>query len=179
MNLEELLAMLELDTPDDFEYFENFADVVESEEEIPEETLYELFSQVEPDTTVELVENYFEELLDAMPDDYADIFVLLENIKRVLMGLAQSEEESGKVYFSEELARFIKWYGTESEVSCIGQESREEKVLPLKEALVISRLEKLDGEEYGYDFSSCMDYEIDEFIMNFAVDEVETEEDED
>lgn len=170
MELDELMAMIDIDDPSGFEYFENFAEIAEADAEIPEETLYQLFSQVDPGTVSELIENYFEEILRAMPDDGTDAYILLDNISRSLAGLLQSDEERAKVYFSEELARFHRWYTRDSEVSCVSQETGHEKVMPLRDALTLARLERLDGEPHGYDFTGCLDYEIDEFIMHFAVD---------
>lgn len=169
MELDELMALLELDDPSEFEYFENFAEIAETDEEIPEETLFQLFSQVDPQTVSELITNYFEEILRAMPDDGTDAYLLLDNISRSLSGLLVSEEERAKVYFSEELARFHRWYTKDSEVSCTSQETGHEKLLPLRDALTLARLEKLDGEPHSYDFTACLDYEIDEFILNFAL----------
>lgn len=173
MELDELMALLELDDPSEFEYFENFAEIAETDEELPEETLYALFSQTDPHTVSELIGNYFDEVQRAMPDDGTDAYILLDNISRSLAGLIVSEEERAKVYFSEELARFHRWYTRDSEVSCTSQETGHEKILPLRDALTLARLEKLDGEPHGYDFTGCLDYEIDEFIMHFAVDREE------
>jgi len=173
MELDELMALLELDDPSEFEYFENFAEIAETDEELPEETLYALFTQTDPHTVSELIGNYFDEVQRAMPDDGTDAYILLDNISRSLAGLIVSEEERAKVYFSEELARFHRWYTRDSEVSCISQETGHEKILPLRDALTLARLEKLDGEPHGYDFTGCLDYEIDEFIMHFAVDREE------
>lgn len=170
MDLDELMTLLELDDPSEFEYFENFAEIAESDAEIPEETLYELFSQVDAHAVSELIGNYFEEILRAMPDDGTDAYLLLDNIGRSLAGLLVSDEERAKVYFAEQLAQFHRWYTRDSEVSCISQESGHEQILPLRDALTLARLEKLDGEPFGYDFTGCLDYDIDEFIMNFAID---------
>ncbi|MBQ3965124.1 MAG: hypothetical protein II682_06750, partial [Firmicutes bacterium] len=173
MELDELMALIDIDEPAGFEYFENFAEIAEADLEIPEETLYALFSQTDPGTVSDLIGNYFEEILRAMPDDGTDAYILLDNIGRSLSGLMLSDEERAKVYFSEELARFHRWYTKESEVSCTSQETGHEQILPLRDALTLARLERLDGEPHGYDFTGCLDYEIDEFIMNFAIDREE------
>ena len=34
--------------------------------------------------------------------------------------------------------------------------------------MVLSRLEKLNGEKFYYDLSSCKEYEIDDYMMSFA-----------
>jgi len=179
MDLNELMEMLEIDEPSEFEYFENLADLIESDETIPEETLFQLFSQTDPKVVADLIHNYFEDMLEAMPESSTEMFTLLENIKRSLIGLLQtSDDESLMLHFVEELFRFKTWFCYESEVTCKSLSDGEEKVLPLRDALVLSRLEKMEEDEYQYDFEECLKYEIDEYIMSFADLAVE-EDDED
>lgn len=179
MDLNELMEMLEIDEPSEFEYFENLADLIECDETIPEETLFQLFSQTDPKTVADLIHNYFEDMLEAMPESSTDMITLLENIKRSLIGLLQtSDEESLLRHFVEELFRFKTWFCFESEVGCKSLSDGEEKVLSLRDALVLSRLEKMEEDEYQYDFEDCLKYEIDEYIMSFADLAIEEEEDE-
>lgn len=153
---------------------------MESDESIPEETLFQLFSQTDPKVVAELIHNYFDDILEAMPESSTEMFTLLENIKRSLIGLLQtSDDESLMLHFVEELYRFKTWYCAESEVTCKSLSDGEEKVLPLRDALVLSRLEKMEEDEYQYDFEECLKYEIDEYIMSFAdlaVEEVDEDE---
>ncbi|MEA4922643.1 MAG: hypothetical protein VB031_04660 [Eubacteriaceae bacterium] len=169
MELQELLEMLELDEPEEFEYFENFADLIECDEDIPEETLYLLFSQTEPETIADIINSYFDELQEAVPDEGVDIYTLLESIKMALIGLMRSgDEDNAMVHFAEELAKFKNWYSFESAVTCRNLSTDEEKVLSLRDALTLARLEKMNDEEYSYDFTDCLDYELEDYIMGFA-----------
>jgi hypothetical protein len=178
MDLNELMEMLEIDEPGEFEYFENLADLLESDETIPEETLFQLFSQTDSKTVADLIHTYFDDMLEAMPESSTEMFTLLENIKRSLIGLLQtSEEESLLRHFVEELFRFKTWFCFESEVGCKSLSGGEEKMLPLRDALILSRLEKMEEDEYQYDFENCLKYEIDEYIMSFADLAIEEEED--
>jgi len=169
MDLNELLEYLEIDEPCEFEYFENLADLIEADEAIPEETMFQLFSETDPKIVSELINSYFDDMLEAMPDSSTEMYALIENIKRSLVGLLHStEEESLLRHFVEELCRFKVWYTFESEVICTSLTDASEKVLSLRDALILSRLEKLEEEEYQYDFEECLKYEIDEYIMSFA-----------
>ena len=180
MDLNELMEMLEIDEPSEFEYFENLADLIESDETIPEETLYQLFSQTDFKTVADLIRNYFDDMLEAMPESSSDMITLLENIKRSLIGLLQtSDDESLLRHFVEELFRFKTWYCVESEVGCKSLSSGEEKILSLRDALVLSRLEKMEEDEYQYDFEECLKYELDEYVMSFADLAIDDEDDED
>lgn len=177
MDLNELMEMLEIDEPSEFEYFENIADLLESDDAIPEETLFQLFSQTDSKTVADLIHNYFDDMLEAMPESSTEMFMLLENIKRSLIGLLQtSEEESLLRHFVDELFRFKTWFCFESEVGCKSLTGGDEKMLPLRDALILSRLEKMEEDEYQYDFENCLKYEIDEYIMSFADLAIEEEE---
>ena len=59
MNREQLYEYLDIDTPADFEYFENMADLVEAEAEIPSEAVFPLFEGADKTVLEELFTNYF------------------------------------------------------------------------------------------------------------------------
>jgi len=73
MNLEELLDLLEIDTPEDFGYFEHFATLIECDEEIPYEVIFKVLSEVDSETLVDIVDNYFEDILQGMPADRLEL----------------------------------------------------------------------------------------------------------
>lgn len=169
MDLQKLLELLELDEPQEFEYFENFADLVENDDEVPADVLCELFSQVEPEAVSEIIGNYFDDALEALPDSATDVYVLMDSIKKALMGLIRAADDDDSVqYFCDELHKFKQWFSFESEVTCTDRESGKEKTLPVRDALTLSRLEKLGHESYDYDFSECLDYELDEYAVDFS-----------
>ena len=95
MNLNELLEMLELGEPAEFEYFENFADIVESDEDIEEDALVELFSETDRDAVADIIGNYFDELLTILDGQYTDIGNLLTVIRDVLTVLICDESDEG------------------------------------------------------------------------------------
>ncbi|HUM56139.1 MAG TPA: hypothetical protein PLC13_03185 [Bacillota bacterium] len=169
MDLQDLLSFLEIDASIEFEYFENFADLVECEETIPESTLFSLFSETDKKIVGEIIVNYFDDMLDALPDDANDIYTLLEKIKLSMAGFIKaSDDEDNLARFSEQLAGFKTWYCFESAVGCKDPATGEEKLLTLRDALTLARLEKLEGEEYIYDFSECMNYEVDDYMVNIS-----------
>lgn len=172
MDKESLYQMLDIEEPGDFQYFENFADLIECGEDISYDDLYALIKEVDKENLSRLIHDYFEELSDFVPSDAAELFILLDKIKLSLMGMAKNseeeEEENVLTSLAEELNRFRLWYSAGSSAVCtvIGKEKEEEYTL--RDALAVSRLEKLDGDKYSYDFSQCLDYPIDEYIMSFG-----------
>jgi len=172
MNYKELLEYLDLDTPLDFQYFENLADIIECEDEIEDEALEKLFAGVDSEILAEVLENYFTELTDKVPQKSVDIYTLIENIGRALKGLAKSLDDdiegANVSLFAEELSRFRKWYMFDTEVTCRNIKTGNEEIVPVAEAISLYRLESLDGDEYDYDFESALEYELEEFVMSFA-----------
>ena len=169
MNFEELLEYLDLEDGSDFEYFEAMADLIESEEYIDQEAVYSLFQQADKTMIGELLNDYFEDVLDGLPDDSGEIFSLLHQIKMSLTGMAAgvNDDEDDLRRFVDEFCRFRNWYSHESEVRLV-PESGEPLYHTVRDAITASRVEKLGGEKYRYDFENALDYQLDSYIMPFS-----------
>ena len=169
MEKEKLYEFLDIESPVDFEYFENIAALLECDEDISYDDMFELISQVDTETLIMLIDNYFEEISDYIPGESAEFYTLMEQIRLSLTGLARSsDEENVMANLVEEIDRFRRWYSSESKVICTPIGSVYEEEQTLRDALYMSRLEKIDGDRYSYDFSQCIDYPLDEYIMSFA-----------
>lgn len=169
MDKEKLYELLDIDTPADFQYFENLAAMLECDEDIEENVLFQLIKEVDKRVLSELIYNYFEEMTDFLPGDAAEAYGTLERVKFALMGLSGNcEEEDILVHLVDELERFRRWYSEESKVYCTSIASGEETVHPVRDAVVLARSESLTGEKYEYDYSECMDYPLEEYIMSMG-----------
>lgn len=177
MNLKELLEVLDIESPEEFLYFENLADLMEYDGAVEPEPVYALLSGMDRKVLPELLDNYFEELLESVPAHAIDLYTLLNTIKLALSGLSLSaDEEHERVLLADELCRFRDWYAFDSASKCRSVDSARDMVLPVKEALVLHRMEKLNEGEYIFDFDECMDYPLKDYMMSFA-EIVGTEED--
>jgi hypothetical protein len=167
MDYEELLKFLEIDSPQDFVYFEQFAELVESNEEISADAISRLIEEVDQDAIAELSEAYFDELMKNIPDDSVDVYSLIMTIGQALTGLAQTVElDENRQIYSDELFKFRNWYLFDSEVSCTPIGGKDDRItVPLFEAISIYRAEHLTGEEYSYDFTDALNYDIDEYVV--------------
>lgn len=187
MDYDELLEYLGIEDPSEFEYFENFADLVEGHETILVGALYQLLKGISEEVMPEVIEGYFNEALEACPDTEIEIYTLLELIKRTLIGLSQNcEDDKDLGFLADEILRFKEWFTNDSIVFVKDKKTKEVNQVTVMEALVISRLEKIEETEYDYDFSQGIDYSIDENIMTYTLDDgdedegyLETEEDDD
>ena len=171
MDRDELFELLDIDSGADFQYFENFADLVECVEDIESDVIYDMLEDVDLKTFAEICESFFYETLESVPGDQIDLYNLIENIKRALIGLAEAargEEDNALLQLSDELNRFRIWYSVEKFAECKDLSNNKVSYLAIRDALVNARLEKLGTEEYAYAFSEGLDYELEEFIMTYA-----------
>lgn len=169
MNYEELLEYLDLEDAMQFEYFEAMADLIESEEYIEQEALFQLFEGADNTMITELLEDYFEDILEGLPDASSEMYSLLHQIKVMLIGLsANTEEDSDLRLFTDEFHRFRNWYTHESEVELIPEDGGRPIYHSVRDAITAARLEKLGGEKYRYDFENALVYELDSYSMSFA-----------
>lgn len=171
MDLNELFEIVDIESAEDFKYFDNFAALMESDDYIPVEVMYELFAEVDTDVLSELTDNYFEDIMEGVPEEEAELFTLLDNIKRVLKGYAENtDDERSIVLFTDEVSRFRNWYNFDTDVECQSRKDGSTRTVPVREALVLYRIEKLRADEYMYDFSECLDYPLDEYVVSFTSD---------
>lgn len=174
MDLKELLEYLDIDSPEDLEYFENMADLMESDDEIPVETLKELFSDADMEQVSAIITEYFDDVLEHLSDKESEVWSLLNTVRLSLAGMAKNiDDDDEMLSFAEEFERVHQWYSLDSVVKCAkikegGLEGGEIIEMPLRDALATYRMEKLGEEEYEYDFEECLDFEMDEHTMTFA-----------
>lgn len=174
MDLEELFDLLEVEGIDDFSYFEHFSSLIECDEEIPFDLFFKVLAGLDTDTLVELTDNYLEDVLSGVPDDQIDFYTLLSTVRQALLGLARASlSREDRRSYAEELFRFRNWYIFDSVVLSRRHSDNKKLQISISEALTLSRLEKLNEEQYTFDFSEAMDYDIDEYsiLMDSAIDE--------
>ena len=179
MDFYELLEYLELEEAAEFEYFEAMADLIESEEYIEQEAMYQLFDGADNTMIEELLQDYFEDVMDGLPDNSGEIFSLMHQIKISLIGMiSNAEDDSDMRRFTDEFYRFQTWFSHESEVELQPEDGCALIYSNVRDAITTSRLEKLGGDKYRYDFENALDYQLDSYTVSFS-DLMEAENDND
>ncbi len=179
MTRDELYRVLDIDTTEDFQYFENMAELMEHENEIGNDLIYGLLQDLSMETFLELMEHYFEDIQGWVPEGETDFYMMMENIRRSLSGMTRSilksmgngdiqEVDDTMVKLADEICRFREWYSLEKNVECTHDDTGDIRVLPVRDALTLNREEKLGGESWRFDFSQAMEYELEDYIMSFA-----------
>lgn len=171
MNFNELLEYLDLEDAGQFEYFESMADLLESEDYIEQEAMYQLFDGADKTMIAELLSDYFEDILEGLPENSGEIFSLLHQIKLSLIGMVsgiEEDEDDALRRFTDQFYRFKNWYSHESEVILVPEDGGQPLYHSVRDAITASRLEKLGGEKYDYNFENALDYELDSYTMSFS-----------
>lgn len=171
MDKDKLYELLDIESGEDFQYFENLANLVESEEDIDDELVYLLLSEVDLGIFSELVESYFYDISETIPDKDVEFYTLLETIKRNLSGMAQAatedEEENVLRKLAEEVNRFRSWYSVENNVA-VTDSNGDTVFKPVRDALIDARMERIGGGRKAYDFTEALGYPLDEYVMTYG-----------
>ncbi len=169
MDFYELLEYLDLDEAADFQYFEAMADLLESEDYIEMEAMYQLFEGADKTMISELIQDYFEDILEGLPESSGEIYSLLHQIKISLIGMVSHiEDDSALRRFTDEFFKFKNWYSSESDVELSPVGGGVPLHQNVRDAITTARLEKLGGDKYDYNFEEALDYELDSYTMSFA-----------
>lgn len=176
MNYYELIEYLDIESGSEVSYFEEMADIIESDEHIDHEALMKLFGEMEPATAASLLDEYFNEITGGLPADYSEMFSLLDQIRLELTGTIKnaSEDDPEAIRdFTDRFYRFRNWYVYDTAVSVL-ERDEEAGVLgrefeqSVRDAIATARAGRLSGEDYAFDFSQALDYDIDYYAMSFS-----------
>ncbi len=90
MTKAEFYEILDIDSPEDFQYFENLAAFLECEEEPEYEDVAELVKEADKGTLAQLIGDYFEEISDFLPESETELYTIFDNVRRSLAGMSKS-----------------------------------------------------------------------------------------
>lgn len=174
MRLDELMEIIEIDNLDEFEFFEHFSALMECPEEIDAELFYKVLADIDTPLLTELTDNFFEDLIQGVPDDAMALYSLLYSVKTALCDAAkEADNKRDRLFYIEELYRFRNWYIFDSIVTCRRLSDDVTSEISIFDALTLFRLEKLGEDKYDYDFTHCLEFLSDERIAPIEADEFE------
>ncbi len=163
MELSDLYFMLDMEEPEEFEYFEQLADLIECEDDIPFELLFTLFEDSPKDTLAELTGHYMKEFSDAVPRENEELIELAETITQRLQLLCEDlEDEQSLREYADEIDKFRRWYHQPDGALVDG------KPCSIMDALAEHRAERLGGRKHDYDFPGVLRYELRELTLSLG-----------
>jgi hypothetical protein len=114
-------------------------------------------SGVSPENAGELVENYFEDLSNAAPEDENDLVLLIDSLEENLMHLAEGlEDTDARRSFAEQLYKFREWYKAPGGAEIDGGKAS------VFEALLQARTDAISGESHDLTFLSTDEFKLED-----------------
>ena len=165
MTQRELYEFLEIDSPEDVEYFEQLADLLESDEDISEDLFRHALSAIRVENAGEFAENYMAELANAIPEETSaeDLTEALDAMEQRLLLLAEDlDEEQNRDDFITELFKLRNWLHEEAGASLDGDPCT------LLEAFTEMRAEKLGVASHEYGLDTFPDLTPEEISYNLG-----------
>lgn len=149
--------ILNIDSPDEFLYYENFAAILEEDDYIESNLLKDLLKDVDMEVIAESTENYFEEFLKAIPDEETSLYITVEAIKRAFLDMMADELNSDDIaLLADEIVRFRKWYVQDKLV--YDRINKEE--ISVRDARYNIQAARLLGESIDIEWRNAYDYEV-------------------
>lgn len=157
--------VLDIDSADEFKYYENLAALLEEDEFIEENLIKDLLKSVDMEMLAEQVGSYFDGFLDHLPDNETDLYIMVESIGRAFEGLIFEDMNDEDIAdLASEIAKFRKWYV--HDLNAFNKLSGEES--NVRDARYDIAAAKLLGEDVDYDFRLALDYDLDGFNVRVA-----------
>ncbi len=165
MDKVEFYKILDIENADEFKYYENLSALMEEDKFIEENLIKDLLREADKSYLEEHMDSFFESFLGNLPDSETELYITVENIKRMLGGMISDNMDEDEINsLASEIAKFRKWYIQETNV--IDRSSGIE--LSLRDARYNIVAGGFLGESCDYDFRPALDYEIEGYSMNLS-----------
>ena len=153
MDRERLFEKLDIESPEDFKFYENLEDLMEEEEHIEEDLIKEILKAADSEILLEHISHFFEGFASSIPDEEVELSIILETFRNNLSGAASydSDDESASNLASE-IYRFRKWYSIDH--NAVNENSGEE--ISVRDARYELLCAKLLGDDISIDFGRAL-----------------------
>ena len=160
-----LYRKLDIDTIDEFRYYENLASLLEEDDFIEENLIRDLIREVDKEVLAEHMDSFYEQFLGNLPDDETELYLTVDSIGRAMTGLISSDMTDDDISaLAEEISRFRKWYVHDLNVfdRLTGSE------LSVRDARYSILAAGFLGEKTDYDFRSALDYSVEGYDVRIG-----------
>lgn len=149
--------ILNIDSPDEFQYYENLAALLEEDNYIETNLVKDLLKDVDMELVAESTETYFEEFLKAIPDEETSLYITVEAIQRAFVDMMTEEMNADDIsLLADEIVRFRKWYVQDT----LAYDKVRKEEVSVRDARYDIQAAKLLGENTDIDWRNAYDYEV-------------------
>lgn len=160
-----LYNKLNIDTIDEFKYYENLAALLEEDDFIEENLIRDLIKDVDKDVLAEHMDSFYEQFLEHIPDEESNLYMVVDSIGRAMTGIISDDMTADEVArLSEEISKFRKWYVHDLNVFDRSAGSS----ISLRDARYNVVAAGFLGEKTDYDFRPALDYDIEGYDVRLG-----------
>ena len=165
MNRDELYQILDIVAPEEFEYYENLAALLEADELIDVQLILELIKELDTESLADMFDSYFEEWNKSIPDELAEFYVTVDTAKRSIMGNfndGMTDEDYSNL--ASAIYDFRRWYVITPHV--IDNDTGEE--INVRDARYNISASRYTGETCNYSFDDAYEYTGDSYSVRLS-----------
>ncbi len=165
MNRDELYQILDIIAPEEFEYYENLAALLEADDVIDVELILELIKELDMVKLADMFDSYFEEWNKSIPEDLAELYVTVDTAKRSIMGnFNEDMDDEDYSSLATAIYDFRRWYVITHHV--IDNDTGEE--INIRDARYNLSASRYTGEVCNYNFNDAYEYEGDSYSVRLS-----------
>ena len=165
MDKTELYRKLDIDTIDEFRYYENLASLFEEDDYIETNLIKDLIKDVDKTVLAEHMDSFFEQFLGNLPDDETELYITVDSIGRAMTGMISEDMTSEDITaLADEICRFRKWYVHDLNVF----DRIKGEDISLRDARYDILAAGFLGGKYDYDFRSTLDYTVEGYDVRIT-----------
>lgn len=160
-----LYKKLDIDTIDEFRYYENLASLLEIDEYIEENLIRDLIREVDKEVLAEHMDSFYEQFLSNLPDNESELYYTVDSIGRAMSGMISPDMTQDDVTaLAEEISRFRKWYVHDLNVF----DRIKGIALSLRDARYNYLAAGFLGEKTDYDYRNALDYSVEGYDVRIG-----------
>ncbi|MBQ6456821.1 MAG: hypothetical protein IJJ31_06890 [Mogibacterium sp.] len=160
-----LYLKLDIESPEEFKFYENLAALLEEDDYIEENLIRDLIKDIDKEVLAEHLDSFFEQFLANLPDNETELYITVDSIGRAMSGMISPDMSAEDIHaLSSEIARFRKWYVHDLNVF----DKLNAAEISLRDARYNILAAGFLGEPYDYDFRTALDYDLDGYDVRIS-----------
>jgi len=153
MDRERLYEKLDIESPEEFQYYESFEALMEDEEHIEEELIREILAVTDADLLSEHIANFFDAFASNVPDDETELSIIVDTFRNNVLSASSAElTDEDLNQLVNEIYKFRKWYAIDHNAT---DEIKSEEI-SVRDARYELAAAKLLGDTVSIDFGRAL-----------------------
>lgn len=165
MDKTELYRKLDIDTIDEFRYYENLAALMEEDDYIESNLIRDLLREVDKNVFAEHLDSFYEQFLEHIPDNESELYITVDTIGRAMSGMIAEDMSSDDIsVLADEIERFRKWYVHDLNV----RDRISGEDISVRDARYNIIAAGFLGDKCDYDFHNALGYTVDGYDVRIS-----------